>query len=540
MQSPWAEGTWNVASYSPPSFPRATVTGSPNYAYTGPLTGTLSAGLSGGQILKIYSVTDQAYEQLTLTVVGTSWSLTNVNVGYKVAVVWDSTNRCLSSTEFAVCNDPHYQIKTYLVTDQEYLQFEVPAQANNTWLTSPLFIDYLHPVSDLSTVPLIADPGLGPYTAKLYLEPSDTFLATTILLDGLVRSYKVSPSDHNYSILHNRSYCYDQALSIIASLAYSDTVFTDRLVSGLIKSQSTASGHVGQWYFSVDAYTAVPPDPYYRSGAQAYCILALCLYLKVRGSSQYGSQVTDAINAGCAALLAYQQPPGPQGGLIRLGFGEYIDDVFVPGVGGFVSNCSTEHNLDSYFALQAANVIIPGMGYGTAATAVAAGVSTLLWGHAIYGYASFVQGILPDGTLDTANALDINSLGALFWEAHSNLANAHTAINAAQAFYYRLSLSQGYAPYIPTQGYPGALANVWPEGTWYLALAAQRAGISNTGFNDLCRGIAPLRGGDGGWQYCAVNDDLYELGTYEGISGTALAIIVLTPAIRDKFFVDIT
>lgn len=535
--SPWATGTWAVSNYSEVGpFPVAQFNTSTEYAYTGVASGILTQPLVSGQVMKVFSVTDQAYEQVTLTIVGKTWICTNVNAGSKLAVVYDSNGAILSTSEcYPKWFDTNWQSWSYQITDQEYFEFVSPVLYDGTW-RSNLTVNY---ITNPAQPQLYGSFSNGRWTARLIQEPGDTFRAKTPGFNGLVKSYKVPISDPAYNIIANRTYLYDQALAIMASLAYDDTNFTDYLVQGLINAQSTDSPYAGMWYFSVDAYTNSPPDPYFRVGAHMYCIGALCLYIKVRGmGAAYASAAVTSISAGITAAAPFQQSSGPQSGLFQLGWGSYVNDIFLPmDMNPVVHQASSEHNQDAAMFLQNASIIVPGMGYDTLATNCKNAVAGTLWNHAIYEVPTFTQGISPTGIYDTALPLDVNTLGSLFWLANSNPTNALHAINAQSGFYHQIGLAKGYAPYEAVFEYPGALPNVWGEGSSYGALSHYRYAPSDTAaFNRVMRGILPLKGSDGGWQYCVVNDPIEELSTWEAISSTAMAIIVTLTPIRDLFY----
>lgn len=507
------------------TYPIPTITGAPNYAYVGPVSGILSQALSSTQVLVLVSATDRGYNQGTVTVTGTSWSITNMNAGYKIAVVYDSlANKFLSTSEATKEFSLDYIIQSYQTTDLDYYEFSTPAFDDGTYQTT-FILDYLSSPSDLNnpaiqTCPLRSSGfSTGEWSTRLATF-TGTQLAYTIPVFGLIRSYLIPITDPSYAILSTRCYVYDLATACIAFLGI-DSTWADHFALGLINAQDPITKY---WYFSMGWTNAVPPDPYLRNGAMAWCLYALALYCHIYPSGTYVTQAKAAITSGMTAILAFQVASGPQAGLVTLGLGAYVGGTFEPGTTNpVVLQASAEHNIDLYFALKYANIVLPSGGYATPLAAVQAGLASL-WGKNPFdtGNPTFAQGVSPAGLYDDADALDISTWGGLYQLAIGNTANAISAWNHAQGFLMSLQHISGYTPYLPGRGYPDAIPNVWSEGTFGAATLANRL-FGATQSDAIVSAVASARGPDNGWKYAYLYDVQEEVADWEAVAGTAWA-----------------
>lgn len=544
-----ATGVWSLRGYIPPFAPTITWDSDSSYDYTGHANGHMNGQLSPTMKVYVYSCTDQAYEQFDTSNDSGSWTCTNVFPGDKIAVIVDSSNhRIVATSEDTVSFDANNCVESISSIDSTEVAFSSPLGTDGTYTTS-LLLDYIAWDGNVANIPLLGSSfPASSYISKLVpiLNPGNVVYAQTSLFQGLIKSFEVPTSDPDFPFIGNRGYSYDQALWVNAASAI-DLDLMDAAVLSLCEVQQTESPYAGMWFFSWDTTTGVSSDPYFRCGAQAWCIQKLCDYVTYYPTRLYVSNAKTAITAGLTALLSFQQTSGPQAGLVQLGLGEYDGDTFEPGTTNpVVFQASTEHNIDTWFALQLANKIFPGT-YATQRDACKSGLVNALWGQNIYGIPVFCEGISPAGVIDTNDALDINSWGGLWWIAQSDadaVANATLCYSNCQAFFYDAGFVSGYQPYLSTRGYPDTISNVWSEGTQGVALLAFRLGIKETpggkpfGMWEIIDNMIYLRQANGGWQYSFLDDTVNELTNFAGVSGTAWSEVNLTPSLRDSMMVS--
>jgi len=525
VMSAQATGKWAISGHTSPTYAVPTITSASNLGAT--LSGTLSAPLSSTQTLHIYSITTTAVLNSSTPVfaTATSFSFAGLASGSKIAVVYDSAlSAVVSTSEAAVNFDPTVRISSYLTANTRTHQYDSPALANGTYNTG-LMLDYLGNPSSMGLLGTYAD---GSWSTSLVNVSTAATLASTNVLDGLLVTQAISSTDPNYALSGTTTKLYDQAVCIIASLASTDTTLADRLVAGLLNAQTPS----GQWYVSVNAY-GTAADPYYRTGTQAWCIYALSLYLHLRPTSQYSAQVETAIISGISAMTTnyyVSNNTQAQYGLFTIGNGEYDNGLFNPVT---QTGALTEDNIIAWFALNAANVILPDHGYDVTAATVATAVTTTL-----FVSTRFNRGVSSTGLADTANNLRINAWGSLFLLAVGQPVLAAAALTACTTFLNYTNGCTGYAPYVGTGGYPGALPNVSSDGTFAVAISTDRQ-VGIDAANVIVSGIVALRGTDGGWQGHTAADKTYGLTTYECGAGTGWSVIFNTPTLRNLIFTSL-
>jgi hypothetical protein len=286
-----------------------------------------------------------------------------------------------------------------------------------------------------------------------------------------------------------------------------DMYFSNLSVGGLQPANSLA--------FSYDVYNGAIDQAYVRVGAMAWVVYAYCVYMQL--SLDFSSILY--LQNMFEFLLTLQSTASDQtNGLFTLGWGEYENPgyQYIPGKLG---NCSTEHNIDMWFACSRAALTLP-----TAATtllktnqitstqassvnAVAeqlAGIATTLATNIVnvlYVAPSgslpghFAQGVSSAG-LDPSYALDCSgSWGALFADAIGRddlalqclefvietflLTNQQilksSATNTYNETYQEVTPFNGFMNYANGPGgYSGVPDSVWQEGTWQVILALLR------------------------------------------------------------------
>jgi hypothetical protein len=413
----------------------------------------------------------------------------------------------VATTDYTASIDPNYAVELWKKTDIEYYIDTVPALTNQTWSTGNRPWTYLD----------------GDYTAKLVAASGTPGSRAEITRNhgGLVRSYIIPPTDSAYASLSNRCYAYDQAVALIASLAYKvqDPNTPDFLAEWLIKAQDSTSK---EWYFSFDATTGLSVDPYYRTGAHAWCCYALLLYAHLMPEGQFATAATTAARAGVDRLLQDKATVGPHQ-LIKGGRGVYTNDVYANAP---IAWFSTEHNIDCYFALQACGHVTGVSSYTTEANSLKTAIVAELWNA---DAERFYQGF--NGTPDTADALDLNTWGAMFLLAAGETAKATAASINALAFRMTVGLVTGFVPYLPDRGYPGVSPYPWSEGTFQYELLARKLGSNSSTIVTINNGILPNRMPDYGWAYSLLPDQVSYVSDWGNVAGTAWAIIANEPSL---------
>ncbi len=266
--------------------------------------------------------------------------------------------------------------------------------------------------------------------------------------------------------------------------------------------------------FSYDVYNGVVDQAYIRVGAMAWVCYAYCVYMQ---SSLDFSGVLYLQRMFDFLLTLQSSVADLTNGLFTLGLGEYVDPgyQYVPGA---LPQCSTEHNIDMWFACERGALTLPVAATtllktsqitGTQAAslnALAASLATAadtVWTKALANLyiapgaqpGHFAQGVSSSG-LDTSEALDAGGAwGALFADANGRddialqclefvyqnflltgqTVQESSATNSYNQTYQELTAFSGFKPYNDSAGgYSGSPLSVWMEGTWDVILALLR------------------------------------------------------------------
>ncbi|MEJ2010128.1 MAG: hypothetical protein P8Z30_18565, partial [Acidobacteriota bacterium] len=264
----------------------------------------------------------------------------------------------------------------------------------------------------------------------------------------------------------------------------------------------------GSLSFSYDVYNGQVDQAYIRSGSVAWVAYAYGIYMERTGDFERAAL---GLQSMLNFLFSMQSTDADaRQNLIKVGWGVYQDPgyQYVPGP---ISNVSTEHNIDCYFAFEKAARVLPTAAQslftqglitqtqadqlralaGTAsakASEISSAILNQLWIPAsgiVKGH--FAQGASSSG-LDTSLALDAaSSWSALFCHEVGDDAKAvsclefayekfflanqqiltSTDANSYNEAYDQPTPFDGFKPYEDsTGGYSGSPASVWMEGTW--------------------------------------------------------------------------
>ena len=360
----------------------------------------------------------------------------------------------------------------------------------------------------LDTVPLSADGSFkgvidwaGRKVARVYKVSTGEILASTEWSGlSLPRSFVVEPNDPVYNdAIAARCATYDAALVAMAFLDHGELGRAERILDALVTLQNPE----GSWYFSYDAFNYSWSDPYIRTGACAFVVMAAIHHRRVTGSTKYQEMAIK----GADYLIAQQAPAGsPVAGLVRQGRGRYTSDyVFIDEQ---QQGAGTEHNLDAWFVFRDLYHQTGLPRFNDAKNQVFDQMMALLWNPR--------QNRFNQGVEDPAEALDCDSWGGMMLFAAGETLKAEGALshmetyrveNAVVAknldpqhwnFYYENpGPINGYKPY--GVGYNNPPTLVWAEGTWGAILAKQRMGFDATLDLISMLRLSETTGKYGGW-----------------------------------------
>ena len=288
--------------------------------------------------------------------------------------------------------------------------------------------------------------------------------ATTGL--ALARSYQIPADDPAYRSLVNWSWTYDSAISATGFVATGNRAEAQQLLDQLAALQHT-DGSIEQ-AFNV---ATGQPEALFRSGTIAWVGLAGAIFDDAYGSTRYLTMEELASNY-LLSLIG-------TGGLVR--------------GGPDVSWSSTQHNLIAYALLARLGAELDHGGdpadaarYVSAAEQLANAIESNL--IVINGSTAY----LTEGFADTTQALDTQTLGAMFLASRGQATLAKAVLAYAESAFalpgQSIALSNSPAAYNMTYSSPGPFAGVmpylgtgapqvlWPEGTAEIRLAAADVG----------------------------------------------------------------
>jgi len=418
-----------------------------------------------------------------------------------------------------------YQVKVYQVTDAEYLVNTVSIDATTGYWTC-----------DTNPVGGPID-GSGVNLDKLILISDGSTVTKTYQMNGLNRSYVPPPDEPDpagYEILIGRVYAYDQALSLLTSTVLNDWEWSQYWAKGLLRIFEV--GSLGQTPFSVVSVSGVAPDQYLRTGATMWAYYAMAKFYNIWSSTKTAQILTDVYNVlnhymfQCIdnwwVTTAGLQQYSFTGGKGRYVLGVFEGDYIVPW-------CSTEHNVDAWFALDEMHTMYPTAGFDTYRDLLGNALTTNFW------YTSekrAYQGITDSTTPDTAHALDCGSWYSCFARVYGDDDKANMALESITPYVYIDTDIQGsgkigcaYTPYNHDWGYPLATYGMWIEGSGGCALAHLAAGHRDMAIKIIDNCFQAKMSGaykyQRGYPYSTVNDPIYEVSTYSSVASTSWIIL---------------
>lgn len=355
---------------------------------------------------------------------------------------------------------------------------------------------------------------------------SGAILAEHVQLTGLIRSYQLDSDDPAAgTAFEDRSFVYDQSLALFAAISANDETLATTLVDGLLMLQETSGIHSGGFVFAAPQLTPAARDSLIRTGAHAIATDALLAYIQKYPSAPQAAVYSESAVAALNFLDSTLSTAGTTADLYLGGYGDYsgVGNSFNPAA--TITWASTEHNIDSWHTyVRAAKVLgdTPG-NYTQKAEALQLAINEKLYNATD---ARLNQGMTIDGP-DTANPLDVNSWGAIQLYATGQQDKAFKAIEQLPAFQFTRAGVTGYAPFYDSIGYPGAVPNVWFEGSFGVALALLRVG-DTAGYRTLVDDLQQAQESDGSFVYATDPDPTYEIVDRKAVASTAWYILATT------------
>ncbi|WP_130011209.1 hypothetical protein [Serinicoccus sediminis] len=385
----------------------------------------------------------------------------------------------------------HLEVQLWVVTDAAYHVGTAPALSDGTFA--------------------LVDSRPGAKVLRLVDTRTGAVLAEAAPDTGLVRSFAV-PQGHP---MQGRTYTYDQALALLAALSVGDEATARRLGQGLLALQVGAGAQQGALVSSSAALAPGYARPELRTGIHSVATYALLRWWGELDEEDPLRPEVEAATTWAVAWLMHQQvTEGPMAGLVTAGHGQ-------DGPGGFDAAvalpwASTEHNLDAWHTLDLAATTLSGdsgVSAGQAADRLEAAIADLLWDPVAGG---FLQGRSPSGP-DPTRALDVDSWGAIWWQATGRSELASAALARAADLAWAHGGRTGYAPHLVQQPL------VWTEGTAGVALAQQRAGDA-AGARATLDGLGPA-GPDGSRPGASRDDPAVSMTTAPAVAGVTWVLL---------------
>ena len=360
---------------------------------------------------------------------------------------------------------------------------------------------------------------IGAKIFRLYDTSSGEVLAESFKPTGLIRSYDYQPTEAGYGTgIQDLTYVYDQALALYSATSQNQATQATLLVDGLLKMQTKTGMHTGGFVFAAPQLSPTYTSAYYRTGASALAVDALLTYIKMYPHDTNIEAYKSAALSGISFINSTYSNTGPTAGLYLGGFGNYsgTPQVFDPNY--VVTFASTEHNLDVWHVfIDAAQIFGDTLtNYSQKAKDLDTVMTAQLYNSSLQRFNQGING----GVADTSDALDINSWGAIQLYATNKTTQAQMALAHFSAFSYTVNGISGFAPFYDSPGYPGAVANVWYEGSFGAALSLYDTG-NYSAYRTLINQLSAAQQTDGSFRYAEVVDTTYGIGVSRSVASTA-------------------
>jgi len=313
-----------------------------------------------------------------------------------------------------------------------------------------------------------------------------------------VVSFDIPESHAQYRYLgkYKRSMLYDNALAVVT--------FSMRREFGLASSVLKTLQHLQNADGSIGFSFNTTGDNFYNESYLRTGAIAWAGYAAVHEAIQSGDKSFLGFARKVASWVLQQQikdPADPRHGLVTAGSGTWVGNRVEPGRLGF---CVTEHQIDAFFFLRDLGWLTGQAKYKNAAELIRISLLGRLWSTA---EKRFNAATSITGNVDTAEALDANSWGAIFCTAIRDKVKAQQCLDFVEQHVRSVDRKvSGYRPYdgyIPD--YPeildwGKAGMVWSEGSLGVALAYLKRGNLQKS-RSIVGGILKMQRKDGGVLY---------------------------------------
>jgi hypothetical protein len=366
---------------------------------------------------------------------------------------------------------------------------------------------------------LFENSNTGTKLFRLVDTASQSILAESAPLTGLVRSYAYKPTDPSYGTpIQNQSYLYDQSVSVFAALSEKDETTANTLLQGMLQLQTVGGSHDGGFILSAPQLSPSYAPAEYRTGTDAIAVDALLTFLQLYPNDTNSATYKAAALKGLAYLQTTLSTQSGSAGLYLGGFGDYTGtpQTFDPTI--TLTWASTEHNVDIWQTLKEAHLVLDGSGstYSTEANTLSANIMAKLY--------DTTDGRLIQGYNDTADPLDVTTWGSIYLSGSGNTSQAQAASSRLGLFAVTQNGASGYEPFYASTGYPGAVPTIWYEGSFGALLMEYR--LDNTAtYKTLLASLSSAQNADGSFVYATNADGSYALSTNPAIASTAWFIL---------------
>jgi len=252
-----------------------------------------------------------------------------------------------------------------------------------------------------------------------------------------------------------RTYVYDLALAMLVLVSQyritEDNKYKELLIN-LFESSKKLLNSKNSFNFSYPSY-GFYSDEYIRNGAVSWMLEALAVTYK------YINDLNSIDNKNFIKSIAdYLISEIQSNGLVRGGYGRYVGDNFDSQF--VVPWYSTEHNVDTYFALRSVYDITQENLYLNKANSLKSAIITNLWNGQR----------LTQGFNDSAGALDIHTWGTIFlYKTQTEQNSIYSNFKYLDTYFRDIDFKSYlspilYKPYSDELGYPNASNLIWFEG----------------------------------------------------------------------------
>ena len=349
-------------------------------------------------------------------------------------------------------------------------------------------------------------------SVRLVRKPDNRIVAEDYEIPKLPRSYHLDQDHPEWKILKDRTFLYDIAVGIIASVNLRDQTSAEFWVGGLLDAQEND----GQFPFSVNRKSGFVPEAKFRTGSQFWNVYSLLWFLKHYPESELSESAWKKVRKCLDRLINLYRVE--EKGLQQFAFRGGPD----------VTWCSTEHNIDAVFTLFLAGDVFSDPVYTTIGNQVLEALQTNFWDDE---NERAYQGITSQTEVDPNHALDVGSWYSILMRTVANdTERANKALNSTKPYMVIDGEfnARGYTPYLQEFGYPDAKGGIWGEGTAGVILAmsaAQKDTCSlKASFNELLK-----LNTDEGLLYVTIPDKVNQLIRAPSLASTAWAIIAGKP-----------